>query len=763
MKRSATAPEVADLALVGGGHSHALLLRMLAMDPVPGLRVTLISDVSHAPYSGMLPGLVAGLYTFDEAHIDLRRLATLAGAAFVHAAVTGVDTKQRLVHCDGAGRPPLRYDVLSLNVGSRPAPTGVPGALEHAIPAKPVPRLIAAIEALATRIEGASSASSPSRVTLVGGGAGGTELALALTARFGARLALTLIHEGPALVPSFPASVRAKLEGLLRTRGASLVLGQKVVAVDAGTARLASGTELAHDLILWITTPSPQPWLAQTGLELDAHGFLRVRATLQTPTHPEVFAAGDCATIDAAPRDKSGVYAVRHARPLSANLRRFLRQEPCVAFRPQRRYLSLVGTGDRRAIGARPGGLLAVSGAWVWSLKDRIDRAFMDQFAAMTPATMRVSPVSNPLAQVEALTRRRDERCAGCAAKVGADVLGEVLGRLDAATLASYSGVPAGRQALPLPPRDDAALVSVPAGMQLVQSVDYLTELVSDPYVFGQIAAHHAFSDVFAMGASPHSALALVHAPLAAKPQMTERLYQMLAGVAQATEASGALLIGGHTGEGAEAGIGLTVNGVVREGAALRKGGARIGDALVVTKALGIGTIFAAAMRAAAKGAWIDAAVASMLVSNRGAAEILRAFTVHALTDVTGFGLAGHLGEMLRASGTGCGAALRLASLPILPGARETAQRGILSTLHPHNLAASSLLTYRPALATTPEWPLLFDPQTSGGLLAAVPAGEAESLVAALRVSGLASATIIGTVCERDPQLPTGGGWIDIS
>jgi selenide,water dikinase len=293
---------------------------------------------------------------------------------------------------------------------------------------------------------------------------------------------------------------------------------------------------------------------------------------------------------------------------------------------------------------------------------------------------------------------------------------------------------------------DDAAMIEVPAGHALVQSVDFFRTFIDDPFVFGEVAAVHALGDVWAMGARPHSALALAIVPAAAERLMEEDLYQMLAGARGILDRAGCALIGGHSGEGPEAALGFSVNGLVDPARALRKGGMRPGDKLVLTKSLGTGVIFAAAMRGAARGRWVDDAVGSMRQPSAGAAMALMQHGAHACTDVTGFGLAGHLAEMIRATGRGDEVAvdLHLDALPALKGSTELFARGFASSLQPENLRARHLIDGMDRLAQHAKLPLLFDPQTAGGLVAAVPAGVAN------RIGGV----IIGEVTARSDERP---------
>src|SRR5581483_5351439 len=323
-------------------------------------------------------------------------------------------------------------------------------------------------------------------------------------------------------------------------------------------------------------------------------GFVQVAPTLQSVSHPDVFAAGDIAAVAAHPRPKAGVFAVRQGRPLADNLRRRLLGRPARPFRPQRAFLTLISTGDKYAVAAR--GSWALEGAWVWRWKDWIDRRFIRRFTAL-PAMPAASAARLPAgladrAELESLAQVA-MRCGGCGAKLGSDVLSRVLASLEPG---AGDGVVLGLEA-----PDDAAALAVPPGKLLVQSVDYFRAFVDDPYRFGQIAANHSLGDLFAMGAVPHSALAIATVPYAAEAKLEDQLRDMLAGALVVLRAAGAVLIGGHSGEGAELALGFAVNGLADPAHLLRKSGMRPGDQLILTKPLGTGSLLAADMRRLAK------------------------------------------------------------------------------------------------------------------------------------------------------------------
>src|SRR5574340_926844 len=379
---SNNATVVKDLVLVGGGHAHVLVLKRFGMRPIPGVRITLIARDIDAPYSGMLPGFISGHYTREQCHIDLRRLASFVGARLYHDEATGLELGAKQVLC--SGRPPVRYDVVSIDIGSRPRQDDVPGAALHATAVKPIDRRIGRWEQLVARV---LRREGPTRVGVVGGGAAGVELTLAIQFRLRNELAAAgrdpgLVHVGLVtmgdILPTYAPGARRILMRILRERNVDIYADREVVEVKPGQLLCANGEGMSFDEILWVTQAGAAPWLRASGLECDDDGFIKVSDTLQSVTDPAVFAAGDVASMAGHPRPKAGVFAVRQGKPLADNLRRVLLGRPPLSFRPQKQFLSLISVGNRHAIASRWG--WAMEGAAMWRLKDWIDHRFMKQF-----------------------------------------------------------------------------------------------------------------------------------------------------------------------------------------------------------------------------------------------------------------------------------------------------------------------------------------------------------------------------------------------
>ena len=360
------------LLLLGGGHAHLQVLRALATEPLPGAEVTLVTPHPRLTYSGMVPGFVAGHYTLEQCCVPLAPMAERAGARLLQAAASGIDTASRTVAlADGRTVP---YDVLSLDTGASVDRAAIPGAREHGLFVRPIEAFTALWERLRELAERRALC-----VVVVGGGAAGVELALAMHHRLGDRSRVSLVTGGGPPVPSHPVAVQQRVIAALKRRNVTL-LEDVCVELTAEHVVLGRGARVACDAAV-LALPAVAPaWLRDSGLALDERGFVATGATLQSTSHAEVFAAGDTATMLDAPRPKSGVYALRAGAPLALNLRRFLAGGELQPWTPQPRALNLLACGEKYAIASWGG--LSVEGRWVWHWKDRIDRGFITTHAA---------------------------------------------------------------------------------------------------------------------------------------------------------------------------------------------------------------------------------------------------------------------------------------------------------------------------------------------------------------------------------------------
>lgn len=732
MNTANTQPDLRHLILLGGGHAQVSVLKNLAMNPMPGLRITLISRDVLTPYSGMLPGYIEGYYKAAEITIDLSHLARLAGARFIHAEVTSINPDDHTITI--TGRPALHYDLLSIDIGSSPDITSIPGATEFATPVKPISTLLDRFDDIMDRTEGR-------KIAIIGGGAAGVEMALSLQSRLQnqTNTAITLIHRGNRLVPEYPASAARHLAQICSDRGITVKCQTAVTAIGQDHINLSDGIDMPIDHTLLVTAGAAPDWLQKTGIALNDQGFIAVNHHLQSISHPAIFASGDIAGLDFDPRPKAGVFAVRAGKPLTENIRRFLLGKPLIAWRPQKRYLALIGTGGGMALPSR-GGIALPPSRLAWRLKEYIDRAFITKFSAFPPMPKAPSAeLAHDLTEEDPALA--DMRCLGCGAKTGHGTLEDALKQAAEITQRTYPDST---------PFDDIASDSniISDGKtSIVQSVDVISDLVTDPFLLGKIAARHAMSDLFASNVTPHSALAIITLPEARQQMQQDDIAQLMAGGMLALHEDGATLGGGHTSQGKTLQIGFSVTGFDQGKPAPEP---QPGDVLILTKPLGIGVIMAghASGHPAADGQLRETAIATMLESNGRAARILNAFGPVAMTDVTGFGLARHTLSLLSRGGKALSATIYDSKLPVIGGVDPLIAGGMHSSLYPLNKAAATVI-----METATSDVIYHDPQTGGGLLIAMPEAKAEAALTRLVDGGIAASKIGVVTADGAPQI----------
>ncbi|HET6238355.1 MAG TPA: FAD-dependent oxidoreductase [Acetobacteraceae bacterium] len=721
---------MADLVLLGAGHAHVEVLRRFAHRPDPRLRLTLIAREPSTPYSGRLPALIRGECAPEEAHIDLGPLAAAAGARMVIAEATAIDLAARQIAV--RRRPAIRFDFLSIDIGGIPVmPDG------GGIAVKPIGGFLAAL----ARLE--SELADGARIALVGGGAAGTELALALARRFARSVGfagsggfagrqrpagqprITLVCDTADPLPLAPPRARAVARAALAEARVELVCGVRAGAQADGRLALSDGSFLAVEAVLWATDIVGPPLLAESGLICDAAGCVLVDASLRSRGHDFVFAAGDCAAIATAPRPKAGVWAVRAGPRLARNLRRVARGLRPRAWRAQATALAIVGLGHGRAVAWRNG--VAVAGRLVARYKDWLDGRFMRRYAR----------TGLPRRAILALGTVRAEGVAV---------------NLDPADLAVLSGpsVPPAHGAAPshagpgFPASTGSSAGAGSIATGLTQQATNLPALLNDPYDFGRIAAAHALVRLHAANARPWTAVAIVTPRAAPHDQARADVMALLQGAAEVLAADGAALVDCATATGSEAGLSLVLTGQAAP-ASGEEASLHPGDALILTKPLGSGIILEANRRGLAEARWLLGALEVMTASSATAADILRQHGAATCAVVAEHGVVGTLSALLRDANLAAG--LFPDAIPALQGARELAHQGIEQTASTEN---------RQAWPDPPDWAdlaLLTDPQIAGGLLAGVPEAWAETCLAALHAAGCA-ASCIGQAETRRLDVP---------
>ncbi len=725
------------IVLLGAGHTNAHVLRMWKMKPIENAQLVCVSNHPIATYSGMMPGVLAGQYSVPEMEIDLVRFCASAGVRLVLGNVIGIDREQRELQF--ADRPPVAYDYLSVGIGSRPTTKGVD--VQDGSKLAPIKPMQTFLERLKAHLQTVAKSPKQSRIAIVGGGIGSIEIAFCLDRRIkdnpaslglGAdqQVEITLLTGGKRVGAGLIESTQDRIKTVFDSHGIKQLTGCRVQAVDGRQLKLTDGTTHEFDLTIWATSAVAPELLSNFDLDVDARGFLKTRATLQTVADDNIFAVGDSGTMVDFDLPKAGVFAVRQGPFLWDNLQRAVWNRKLTSYQPQRSFLKLINTADGKTIAER--GKRSFYASWCWYLKNRIDQKFMLMYQDYTPMAM--TP-AKPQTGEDAM------RCLGCGGKIGSKMLSSVLDELE---VLEHPEVIIG-----LDQPDDAAIVRT-RDNQVTVTTDFFASPLDDPYLSGRIAVLNSVSDCFVMGAQPTGALAMIQLPLGHPRAQRQVMRELMAGAVEELNRAGAAIVGGHSIEGPRLLAGFTVLGNQLSDPKT-KGMLKPGDQLILTKPIGSGVLLAALMQGKLPAKNYQPMIESMLKSNQVALKLIETFGILAMTDVTGFGLAGHTAEMLKASQ--CSAKIRMDDVPRLQGCQELIEAGIESTLAPENRFAAAKVKL-----TVPEssrFASLFDPQTCGGLLFGIDTGKAAEALEFLASQGFENSAVIGEVTQsqREPGL----------
>jgi selenide, water dikinase len=675
------------IVLLGIGHTNAHVLRMWSMHPMADTDMTCISDSTVATYSGMLPAALAGQITQSEMEIDLVRLCASAGARLITEPVTGLDHDKQLIAF--ANRPSIPYDVMSVGIGSVPFTCGVTMTEPTLVKIKPMQTFLGRLRS-SLELRRPTDA-RPLRVTIVGSGVAGIEITLCLPPFLQSmgidQAEISIVTRSAEILPEFNASARRQALTALRQRGTAILVGKAVKQVLEREILLDDGTCINADIVIWATGASAPPLLNRLGLPQDERGFIATDSTLRSISGHPIFAVGDSGSIVNHPIPKAGVHAVRQGPILWDNIERQLHGRELQRYEPQSTFLKLLNTGDGKAIGVWRG--VSFSGRWVKGLKDRIDTTFINKY--------RPSQMSSGMEPMQ---------CRGCGSKLGASVLQAAID----ATLATKTVDGDQRVAI-----EDAVEIGSDSGGTLVASTDFFTSPFDDAFLSGRIAALHSASDIVITGARVTKALANVVLPEGDRASQQRMLSDFLAGARMEFDAMGASIVGGHTIVGPRMEVGFTVIGRAYSPTLLRKSNLKPNDQLFLIKPLGIGVLLAAHMRNCCSAQNYTRLLDTMLWRQHEFAKLAIESGIVAATDITGFGVAGHLLEMLSSSGVT--ATIFLDDIPALDGSIEAIESGIESSLMEDNLQADDSIYALAKVRGLPKYRLLFDPQTCGGFL----------------------------------------------
>lgn len=719
--------------------------------PIPDASLTLISPFPYATYSGMLPGTLAGYYSPADMEIDLYQLTKFAGVNLIIDEAVSLDATEKEVRF--RERPTMNFNLVSIGVGSVPRQMERLKTHPGFVPIKP---MFTALQRLDSAIH--QQAGDPVRIAIIGGGAAGLEVAMCVEHRVRqarGSVHVTLVDAHSRILGGFRDRTIHLAERELRDRGIHLRCGSRVTGHQDLDLTFNNGGTLTADIVIWVTGACPPEFLQHVNLPKSESGFLRVRHTLQSIASDSVFVVGDSAELDGESIDRAGVYAVRQGPILWQNLNHALSGQAMTDYKPQRDFLRLLTTGDGRAI-AQWKWLSGIGTHW-WKLKDRIDSRFINMHRP--PNGMKSPTAMSPSKRSGMAEPSNDAvpkmRCRGCGGKTSARVLNRVLRQLRT----EWSSAPNGF----LQSDDTALLPRSLANNSYANavSVDYFPAFLDDPWLTGRIAAIHALSDLWASGVRPTAAVAMVTLPDGSLDQQSDLLHHVLSGAVRELTAANAVLVGGHTTNGDELAVGFTVFGKaltinhdasdVPESLPFSKANLRPGQQLILTKPLGTGVILAANELHVAEARFVTSAIAMMLNSNQRASAIASEAGITAATDITGFGLAGHLLEMCQQSGVSV--ELQLSEIPLIQGASVQITNGIRSSLHDENKAAVEDFVISPTSVnqqsrTFSQMQAIYDPQTSGGLLLGIDQAVANRVVSDLVAAGYPEAAIIGCVTD---------------
>jgi selenide, water dikinase len=749
-----------NIVLIGGGHSHSIFLKKFGMNPVRDINITLISPESLTPYSGMIPGLISGVYSEEECHIDIRHLCNFSNSKFIKDSVHNIDLINKYVMTHST--PPIHYDYLSIDIGITPDILNI-DLSKNIAPIKPISEFTKKLNNFSESIHNIINP----KICIIGGGAGGIEIALSLHHKFSKakkEVELFLIHKGQNIVESYRNSVRNKILNTLKNKNIQVIVNEKVSKITDKSDSLnlskihcESGNTYDSNFIVFTTHASPPKWISNVNIKKDKNGFILVNTFLQSTSNPEIFATGDIANIENYNIEKSGVYAVRQGSYLFSNLIALTQNQKLKHYIPQKYFLSLLSTGDNKAI-AKRNYLSWGPSNFLWKWKDYIDKKFMNSFVNLPYGMKSNSGL---------MFKNGDIRCTGCGSKIGESVLHNALSRvknyienkeikedifIDKISKILQNNIASHNSSkiiIGLNDGDDSAVLSLPLGKYTVNTLDFFKPLLKDNFISGKITANHCLNDIYSLGALPDSAMALITIPRMNEKESEEEIFQHMAGLVEVLEMEKCKLIGGHTNEGLETIIGLSCTGLVDSGSELRKENIKKGDILILSKPLGTGLIFACDMRNKSKAKWIDSAIFYMLQSNRRAMEIMKESNVRAITDISGFGLIGHLYKALQK--TNLSAVLNLSNIPMIDGVKNILKDFplIKSSLFPENWNSFyNHITLDKNLVNF-NIDILFDPQTSGALLGFIPSEMSYNCISNLKKNGYTT-SIIGEVTQAE-------------
>ena len=696
-------PITNDLVLIGGGHSHLSVLMKLSKKPLNGNRITLITNEIDTPYSGMIPGYIEGIYSWRDSHIDLYRLCLKLNVRFIHAEVERVSAYEKEIYFKD--RPKIKFDVLSINTGIQSNNREIKGAAKYCLPVKPISKLT---NNFLNKITNFKS------IAFIGGGAGSVELALAIKKRFlniNQDIKITIITGKRGLLSTFPQKTKLTSLKTLEKFKIDIIEYKRVLEVKPKQIILSDKSMLKIDKAILSTNSMTPKWLAKSDILLTKDNYILVNKSFQT-NYKYVFASGDVIDFNNQNLKKAGVFAVRSGKPLAINIKQFILGKKLVEYKFNKNYLALIGTSKRSAIATKYN--LTFNSRFFFYLKKYIDQNFIKKFSdfkirkKFTLEALKTDVLNIFVKHKEKITDKNDiMQCKGCAAKVPLNAL---------------------KQALPkdiVSTSEDA--VSVPGQPELYQTVDMISSIITDPFLLGKIAANHSISDMVSVNSKITSAMMILQLPLSKTEINSRDLEQVLLGANEIFKTIDCPLIGGHTmiGKDKDPIIGFSILGQKQKKIKIMKNRRKIKtkDLLILTEKIGSGLIFAGINNYLIDSHFQIDVIKQMIKGNLNFGKISNQLNILSMTDITGFGLANHLLNLIKRDNSKTGLTIYPNKIPLFEGVNECLNKDIKSSLFKSNYdIAQKDIIYKRDKSKLDN--ILYDPQTVGGIAFIIPQEE---------------------------------------
>ena len=672
-----------DLVLVGAGHSHIEVIKYLGKLKLNGLRITLISKNPYCTYSGMVPGYIEGQYNWSEINIDVVRLAFKNNIRLILNEVVKISGKDRVVYLKNNSI--VEYDILSINIGIESNKNNIEGAEDFAYALKPISEIDNIISSI--------TLSKQNKVAIIGAGAAGVEVALALNERFqklGITKKIILIANSNTIMKSYPVAVAKKLEKAIFKKNITILFKSTVTKVLKSSI-VINNIKKIKDCCSVLATNGVAPYLVKTSdLALSKNGFISVKKTLQTSNFKNIFASGDVVDIEDLSLVKAGIYAVRQANILKKNLKKIFYKKKLINFYPQKSYLSIIGTTDNSAILHKY--CITVKGKIFWFIKKYIDKKFIEKYS--------YNYKKNKIQTFSIESKEPSEhkmQCEGCGSKIPFEVLKQVfskninLGSLDAN--------------------------NVECNSSLVHTVDAITSIIDDLYLMGRIAAKHSLNDLFAGRAYPISTQMIISTPKSLNIIQKRDIYQISEGANSIFTEVSCSISGGHSysSENEKSSIGFSLIGKIKTNKN-KPLNSKKKHKIYMTGKIGTALVMAALKQSLIEGEYYKELVDEMTKSNIKIFKIIQKYNILDITDISGFGLALHLKNLLIRNKKYKGANIFLNKILMLNGAKKAMQKNVISSLTYSN--KSSVINSLEIISNLKRYyNILYDPQTAGGFL----------------------------------------------